>query len=79
MNAPVRVIQREAPAAAGAALIAAVALGHYPGFPEASDDWINHYLSAPEPVDQELRATYAGRRASPSAAAGGSLAARASA
>jgi erythritol kinase len=79
VDAPLRVIQREAPAAAGAALIAAVALGHYRGFLEASDDWISPYLSAPEPVDQDLRATYAQRFANPTADAGGRLAARAGA
>jgi erythritol kinase len=63
VDAPVRVLRREAPAPAGAALIAAVALGHYRNLAEASRDWVGPHLCAPEPVDRDLRRTYAERLA----------------
>jgi len=61
VDAPLRVLRREAPAAAGAALIAAVALAHYRDLAEASRDWVGPHLGAPEPVDPDLRRAYAER------------------
>lgn len=72
VDAPLRVIQRETPAAAGAALIAAVARGHYPTLDEASRDWVGPWLAALEPVDQDLQAVYTRRgAAAPVAPCGG--------
>ena len=47
----------------GAALIAAVALGHYRTLEEGSRDWVGPWLDDLEPADQDLRAIYAPRRA----------------
>jgi len=63
VDVPLRVLERAAPAAAGAALIAAVALGRYCNLVEASRDWAGPHLRAPEPVDRDLRRTYAERLA----------------
>ncbi len=56
---PVRVVERAAPAAAGAALLAAVALGHYRSVGEAAGQWVLPWLGEPEPVNSELQARYA--------------------
>ncbi|MGH6918695.1 MAG: FGGY family carbohydrate kinase, partial [Geminicoccaceae bacterium] len=63
VDAPLRVFRRETSAAAGAALIAAVALGHYRDLAEGSRDWVGPQLADPEPVDPDLRRVYAGRPA----------------
>jgi erythritol kinase (D-erythritol 1-phosphate-forming) len=63
VDAPVRVLRRDAPAAAGAALITAVALGHYRDLAAASRDWVGRHLLDPEPVDRGLRSVYAERLA----------------
>ena len=60
VDAPLRRLRRETPAAAGAALIAAVALGHYRDLAEGSRDWVGPHLADPEPVDPDLRTVYAG-------------------
>jgi erythritol kinase len=54
IDAPVRRLCRETPAAAGAALIAARALGH-----DLAGDWAGPHLADVEPVDRDLRAIYA--------------------
>jgi erythritol kinase (D-erythritol 1-phosphate-forming) len=77
VDAPVRVLRRDSPAAAGAALIAAVALGHYRDLAAASRDWVGPHLADPEPVEPDLRAIYAGRAADASSASRDRLAARA--
>ncbi len=59
IGAPVRVVERTAPGAAGAALFAAVALGHYRSVGEARGEWVLPWLGAPEPVNPELQARYA--------------------
>ncbi len=59
IGAPVRVVERAAPGAAGAALFAAVALGHYRSVGEAAGQWVLPWLAEPEAVDPELQARYA--------------------
>jgi erythritol kinase len=63
VDVPLRALERAAPAAAGAALIAAVALGRYRSLAEASRDWAGPHLRVPEPIDRDLRRTYAERLA----------------
>ena len=63
VDAPLRVIRRETPAPAGAAMIAAVSLGHYRTLDEASRDWVGPHLDDLEPVDRQLHAVYAQRLA----------------
>jgi erythritol kinase len=59
MGAPIRVVGRAAPGAAGAALLAAVALGHYGNPAEATGAWVSPWLAEPDPVSPELQARYA--------------------
>lgn len=61
VDAPVRRLDRACPAAAGAALIGAVALGHYGSLEAAAPDWVEPHLGALEPVDCDLRELYAQR------------------
>jgi erythritol kinase (D-erythritol 1-phosphate-forming) len=70
VGAPLRVIRRATPAAAGAAMIAAVALNHYRTIEAASRDWAGPYLGDLEPVDDRLREVYARTMAGPLAAPG---------
>ncbi len=58
MGAPVRRVERAAPAAAGAALFAALALGHYRNLAEAGREWVLPWLGEPEPVDPDLATRY---------------------
>ncbi len=58
-GAPVRVVERAAPGAAGAALLAAVALGHHRSIGEARREWVLPWLGAREPANPELQARYA--------------------
>ena len=58
VGAPVRVLRRETPAAAGAALVAAVALGHHRDFADRTG-WVGPHLGDLEPVDRDLEAIYA--------------------
>jgi erythritol kinase (D-erythritol 1-phosphate-forming) len=69
VDAPLRVLRRETPAAAGAALIAAVALRHYRDLAAACRDWVEPHLCEPEPVDPDLRTVYAERPAPAASAA----------
>lgn len=55
----VRASQRRDPATAGAALVAAVALGHHAGVDDAAAVWVEQWLGEPEPLDHELQARYA--------------------
>lgn len=55
---PVRRCLRRDAAAGGAALVAAVALGHYGGVAEALADWVEPHLAEPETVDADLAALY---------------------
>jgi len=59
MGRSVRTVQRGDPATAGAALVAAVALGHHGDASDATATWVAPWLGAPEPIDDQLRATYA--------------------
>jgi erythritol kinase len=59
LEAPVRPLRRTAPAAAGAALAAALALGLYPDADAAAADWVAPHLGPPLPVDPTIRAVYA--------------------
>ena len=59
VGARVRVVERTAPGAAGAALFAAVALGQYKTVAEAGADWVRPWLGEAEPVDPDLQARYA--------------------
>jgi erythritol kinase len=59
LGAPIRTVERAAPGAAGAALLAAVALGFFPNPAEAAAAWVEPCLGAAEPVDPELHARYA--------------------
>jgi sugar (pentulose or hexulose) kinase len=71
VDAPVRMVRRERPAAAGAALIATIALAHYPTLADATRDWVEPHLGDLEPVDPDLRAVYARRfPATPAASRG---------
>ncbi len=58
VGVPVRPLHRRDPAAAGAALFAAVALGLYRGFEDARAVWVEPHLGAPEPLDPALAAIY---------------------
>ncbi len=59
IGAPVRVVERAAAGATGAALLAAVTLGHYRSVGEAAGQWVLPWLGEPEPVNPELQARYA--------------------
>jgi erythritol kinase len=65
LGMPVFMIGCEAPAAAGAALVAAVSLGQYPDVVEASRDWAEPRLSGVQPVDRKLEARSAPSNAAP--------------
>ncbi len=56
---PVRRVERQAPAAAGAALFAALRLGQYPATVAAQGDWLVPWLGPREPPVAELQALYA--------------------
>ena len=58
VGAPVRALQRSDAAAAGAALFAALALGHYRDAKASFGEWVLPYLGEPEPVDRSLCALY---------------------
>lgn len=57
-HAPVRVSGREEAGAAGAAMMAAVAIGAYPSMEACIAEWVTPLLSAGEAPDQELTAVY---------------------
>lgn len=73
IHARIRTSAREEAGAAGAAMMAAVAIGAYPDMKACIADWVTPLLSAPEDPDPRLVATYdrlfpaflAARRASP--------------
>ncbi len=58
VGAPVRVSGREEAGAAGAAMMAAVAIGAYPSMDACIAEWVTPLLGAPEPPDPALAATY---------------------
>ncbi len=58
VGAPVRVSSREEAGAAGAAMMAAVAIGAYPTMDACIAEWVTPLLGAPEPPDPELAAVY---------------------
>lgn len=70
VGAPLRVIRRATPAAAGAAMIATIALGHNRTIEAASRDWVGPHLGDLEPVDDRLREVYARTMAGPLATPG---------
>jgi erythritol kinase len=55
----VRVCSRAETGAAGAAMIAAVAIGRYPDMATCADDWVRPHLGAPVRPDAALAARYA--------------------
>ena len=58
VNAPVRVASRDEAGAAGAAMMAAVAIGAYPTMDACVAEWVTPLLGAPEPPDPALVAAY---------------------
>ncbi|MEO1910963.1 MAG: FGGY-family carbohydrate kinase [Paracoccus sp. (in: a-proteobacteria)] len=58
LNAPVRVSQRDEAGAAGAAMMAAVAIGAYPDMDACIAEWVTPLLDAPEAPDPALAQTY---------------------
>lgn len=58
IDAPVRVSSREEAGAAGAAMMAAVAIGAYPDMHACIADWVTPLLGAPEAPDPALVAAY---------------------
>jgi erythritol kinase (D-erythritol 1-phosphate-forming) len=58
LDRPVRRSMRGDPAACGAAMVAAVALGQYGEVREALAHWVEPYLADAEPPDPELAGTY---------------------
>lgn len=58
LNAPVRVSQRDEAGAAGAAMMAAVAIGAYPDMQACIGEWVTPLLGAAEPPDPALAAAY---------------------
>ena len=58
VQAPVRVSSREEAGAAGAAMMAAVAIGAYPSMDECIARWVTPLLGAAEPPDPRLIAVY---------------------
>ncbi|WP_304616366.1 FGGY-family carbohydrate kinase [Paracoccus sp. (in: a-proteobacteria)] len=59
LNAPLRVSARDEAGAAGAAMMAAVAVGAMPDMRTCIDRWVTPLLGAPERPDPDLAATYA--------------------
>lgn len=59
VDAPVRVSGRDEAGAAGAAMMAAVAIGAYDDMDACIADWVTPLLGPPEPPDPGLVATYA--------------------
>ncbi len=58
VQAPVRVSSREEAGAAGAAMMAAVAIGAYPSMDACIARWVTPLLGPPEPPDPQLVGTY---------------------
>jgi erythritol kinase len=58
LNASVRVSQRDEAGAAGAAMMAAVAIGAYPDMESCIAEWVTPLLGDPEPSDPELVEIY---------------------
>jgi erythritol kinase len=58
IHSKVRTTAREEAGAAGAAMMAAVAIGAYPDMNACIAEWVTPLLSAPEDPDPQLVATY---------------------
>lgn len=58
IGAPVRVSAREEAGAAGAAMMAAVAIGAYPDMDSCIAEWVTPLLGAPEHPDRDLQKIY---------------------
>ncbi|WP_234472715.1 FGGY-family carbohydrate kinase [Pantoea sp. S61] len=58
IGAPVRISQRDEAGAAGAAMMAAVAIGAYPSMAQCVETWVRPLLDAPEPPSAELSQRY---------------------
>lgn len=58
LNAPIRVVARDETGAAGAAMMAALALGHYRDVETCVAEWVTPYVGAPEPPDDTLVPVY---------------------
>jgi len=59
LECDVRVCSRGEAGAAGAAMIAAVAIGFYPDMTACAEDWVRPYLSTPQTPDPALVSRYA--------------------
>ena len=59
LECDVRVCSRGEAGAAGAAMIAAVAIGFYPDMTVCAEDWVRPYLNAPQTPDPALVSRYA--------------------
>jgi erythritol kinase (D-erythritol 1-phosphate-forming) len=59
LECDVRTCSRGEAGAAGAAMIAAVAIGLYPDMAACADDWVRPYLNEALPPDSALAARYA--------------------
>jgi len=59
LGAPVRSVNREETGAAGACMIAALCLGHYPGMAACVDAWVTPLLGEATAPDPSLAKTYA--------------------
>ena len=59
IGAPTRISAREEAGAAGAAMMAAVANGHYADMDDCIAEWVTPLLGNSEPADPDLSATYA--------------------
>jgi erythritol kinase (D-erythritol 1-phosphate-forming) len=59
LDAPVRLAARDEAGAAGAAMVACLALGHYPDVAAACARWVEPALGPPLPPDPALAAKYA--------------------
>jgi erythritol kinase (D-erythritol 1-phosphate-forming) len=68
LGAPLRMIRCEAPAASGAALVAAVSLGHYRDVVAASAEWVEPRLGEVLPVERKLDSRAALSSAAPAPA-----------
>lgn len=58
LNAPVRVSDRDEAGAAGAAMMAAVAIGAYPDMQSCIAEWVTPLLGPAEPPDAALVSAY---------------------
>ena len=58
LNAPIRISSRDEAGAAGAAMMAAVAVGAFDNMASCIDQWVSPLLGSAEPVDEDMMAKY---------------------